>query len=68
MSRDEVSGSPAMWRRLRAAEADAEAMRHVLRRVLEWPLPQGTVESYSLPAWLAREARLALEAGEKLAT
>lgn len=47
--------------------AEVDAVRHVLRRVLEWPLPQGSVESYSLPSWLAREARLALEAAEESA-
>lgn len=42
--------------RLRAAEQ----AREVLKQVLEWPLPQGTVETYSLPGWLARKARAAV--------
>jgi hypothetical protein len=40
----------------------ADAVAAALVRVLEWPLPQGTVETYSLPKWLAKEARAALEA------
>jgi hypothetical protein len=36
--------------------------REALRDVLEWPLPQGTVETYSLPPWLAAKARAVLAA------
>lgn len=37
-----------------------EQLDFALRRVLEWPLPNGTVETGALPAWLARIARDAL--------
>ncbi len=49
--------------RAQTAEARLEsvpALVEALERVLSWPLPQGTVESYSLPQWLAKEARAAL--------
>jgi hypothetical protein len=41
----------------------AEA-QEALRRVLEWPVPQGTVGTYVLPGWLARKAR-ALSASDQ---
>jgi hypothetical protein len=38
----------------------ARRLDEALRRVIEWPLPQGSVETYSLPPWLARDSREAL--------
>lgn len=45
----------ALARLKRVQEAE-----RALRRVLEWPLPQGTVETWALPEWLALEARAVL--------
>lgn len=38
--------------------------RGLLRRVLEWPTPNGTVETYTLPRWLAKAAREVADAPE----
>jgi hypothetical protein len=35
-------------------------LKAALRQVLSWPLPKGTVETYSLPGWLAKLAHDAL--------
>ncbi len=41
-------------------ESALERVADTLNEVLNWPLPQGTVETYSLPRWLAKQARDAL--------
>jgi mannose/cellobiose epimerase-like protein (N-acyl-D-glucosamine 2-epimerase family) len=33
----------------------------VFERVLAWPNPNGTIEEYYLPPWLAAEARKAID-------
>ncbi len=44
---------------------DEGLLREALEKVLTWPLPNGTVETYSLPKWLAQQARAALAGGPK---
>lgn len=54
--------------RLAAAEAQRDALAEALERVLSWSLPEGTIETWALPEWLAREVRAALAAVTPTAT
>lgn len=45
-----------------SAEQSEQSASEMLRRVLEWPNPNGTIEDAYLPPWLAKEARAALSA------
>jgi hypothetical protein len=41
--------------------AAAPELLAILVRVLDWPLPEGSVRTYSLPQWLADEAQAAID-------
>jgi len=40
---------------------ETDELAWVLARVLDWPLPSGTVRDYYLPRWLSRQAEAALQ-------
>ena len=44
----------------RALLNKVDALTAALYRVLDWPLPEGDVETYALPGWLAKLAHDAL--------
>lgn len=40
---------------------EADQLAWMLARVLNWPLPQGTVRDYALPKWLSQQAEASLQ-------
>lgn len=64
-SREAMDAEAAAILALDRLAARVHTLEQALKRVLDWPLPyvpNATVETYSLPGWLAKEARDALRA------